>query len=143
MPVYEGTQTSWVLEEINLSDYLGQQIKVRFQLRSDGGTTADGFYFDDFKMIYDQNSGLIEEIVSLTIHPNPTTDKIRISFPTTVSAEELVLTDQLGREVLRWDIESIGDQLEVDLSSLPNGVYTLDLINSTNSRLQQKVVIFR
>lgn len=51
-PVYEGTQTNWVLEEINLSDYLGQQIKVRFQLRSDGGTNADGFYFDDFKVFY-------------------------------------------------------------------------------------------
>jgi carboxypeptidase T len=52
LPVYEGTQSSWVLEEINLSDYLGQNIKVRFQLRSDGGTTADGFYFDDFKVFY-------------------------------------------------------------------------------------------
>lgn len=51
-PVYEGTQSSWVLEEINLSDYLGQQIKVRFQLRSDAGTTADGYYFDDFKVFY-------------------------------------------------------------------------------------------
>jgi len=51
-PVYEGNQLTWVLEEINLSDYLGQQIKVRFQLRSDGGTTADGYYFDDFKVFY-------------------------------------------------------------------------------------------
>ena len=51
-PVYEGIQSSWVLEEINLNDYLGQQIKVRFQLKSDGGTTADGFYFDDFKVFY-------------------------------------------------------------------------------------------
>jgi PKD repeat protein len=51
-PVYEGTQSSWVLEEINLSDYLGQQIKVRFQLKSDGGTTGDGYYFDDFKLFY-------------------------------------------------------------------------------------------
>ena len=51
-PVYEGTQSNWVLEEINLSDYLGQQIKVRFQLKSDGGTTADGYYFDDFKIFY-------------------------------------------------------------------------------------------
>ena len=25
-PVYEGTQSTWVLEEVNLSDYLGQQI---------------------------------------------------------------------------------------------------------------------
>jgi len=51
-PVYEGNQLTWVLEEISLSDYLGQQIKVRFQLRSDGGTTADGYYFDDFKVFY-------------------------------------------------------------------------------------------
>jgi PKD repeat protein len=49
-PLYEGTKTDWVLEEIDLSDYLGQTIKVRFQLRSDGGTTADGFYFDDFNI---------------------------------------------------------------------------------------------
>ncbi len=49
-PLYEGTKENWVLEEINLSDYLGQTIKVRFQLKSDGGTTADGFYFDDFKI---------------------------------------------------------------------------------------------
>jgi PKD repeat protein len=49
-PIFEGNMPNWVLEEINLSDYLGQQIKVRFQLRSDGGTTADGFYFDDFSI---------------------------------------------------------------------------------------------
>jgi carboxypeptidase T len=51
-PVYEGTQSAWVLEEISLSDYLGEVIKVRFQLRSDGGVNQDGFYFDDFKILY-------------------------------------------------------------------------------------------
>ncbi|MEN9700390.1 MAG: hypothetical protein RLZZ301_1588, partial [Bacteroidota bacterium] len=51
-PVYEGTMSTWVLEEINLSDYLGQVIKVRFQLKSDGGTRKDGFYFDDFSVYY-------------------------------------------------------------------------------------------
>lgn len=51
-PVYEGTQSSWVYEEISLSDYLGEVIKVRFQLRADGGVNQDGFYFDDFKILY-------------------------------------------------------------------------------------------
>jgi PKD repeat protein len=55
-PVYDGVMSSWVLEEINLSDYLGQIIKVRFQLKSDGGTRKDGFYFDDFN-IYFNNQG--------------------------------------------------------------------------------------
>lgn len=45
-----------MLEEINLSDYLGQQIKFRFVLKSDGGTNADGFYFDDFKIFYNENN---------------------------------------------------------------------------------------
>ena len=51
-PLYEGTRSSWVVEEINLSDYLGQIIKLRFQLKSDGGTAADGFYFDDFQVLF-------------------------------------------------------------------------------------------
>ena len=51
-PIYEGTMPNWVLEEIDLSEYLGKIIKLRFQLRSDGGTTADGFYFDDFKLLF-------------------------------------------------------------------------------------------
>jgi len=51
-PVWEGVQSTWVQEEIQLSDYLGQVIKVRFQLRSDGGTRKDGFYFDDFSIYY-------------------------------------------------------------------------------------------
>ena len=54
-PVYEGTRSDWVLEEINLSDYLGQSINVRFQLESDGGLNQDGFYFDDFSVYYIEN----------------------------------------------------------------------------------------
>jgi PKD repeat protein len=53
-PVYEGVQSNWVLEEISLSDYLGQVIKVRFKLGTDNGTTGDGFYFDDFKIMFNE-----------------------------------------------------------------------------------------
>jgi PKD repeat protein len=63
-PVYEGVQADWVLEEINLSDYLGQQIKVRFQLKSDGGTNADGFYFDDFKIFYNEAGATVQPVAS-------------------------------------------------------------------------------
>ena len=63
-PVYEGVQSTWVLEEINLSDYLGQQIKVRFQLRADGGTNADGFYFDDFKIFFNEAGATVEPVAS-------------------------------------------------------------------------------
>jgi len=50
-PVYDGTQSSWVKEEISLSAYLSDQFKVRFRLRTDGGVTRDGWYVDDIGII--------------------------------------------------------------------------------------------
>jgi PKD repeat protein len=58
-PVYEGVQSNWVLEEISLSDYLGQVIKVRFKLGTDNGTTGDGFYFDDFKIMFNESGPVV------------------------------------------------------------------------------------
>lgn len=69
-PVYEGVQSAWVLEEINLSDYLGQVIKFRFKLGSDGGTVADGYYFDDFEILYNLNAPPVTPIASFSTSAN-------------------------------------------------------------------------
>ncbi|RKY93682.1 MAG: hypothetical protein DRQ13_09165, partial [Ignavibacteriae bacterium] len=50
-PVYDGTQSGWVKEEISLSAYLSDQFKVRFRLRTDGSVTRDGWYVDDIGII--------------------------------------------------------------------------------------------
>ena len=65
-PVYDGIMTNWVLEEINLSDYLGQVIKVRFQLRSDNATRKDGFYFDDFSIYYNNQGPAVSPTAQFT-----------------------------------------------------------------------------
>jgi len=49
-PVYDGTQATWVHESIDLSDYIGKQVKFRFLLRSDGYIQRDGWYIDDIKV---------------------------------------------------------------------------------------------
>ena len=49
-PVYDGFQTTWVKEEIDLSDYIGNSVKFRFKLKADDNVTEDGFYFDDFSV---------------------------------------------------------------------------------------------
>lgn len=46
-PLYEGTQSGWVQEEIDLSSYSGQNIKLRFELGTDGSLHQDGWYIDD------------------------------------------------------------------------------------------------
>jgi hypothetical protein len=50
-PVYDGVQSSWVREEINLSNYISSQVKLQFQLRTDGAIVKDGWYVDDIGIV--------------------------------------------------------------------------------------------
>ena len=47
VPVYDGLQSNWVMEEINLSPFSSEQVKIRFRLQSDVTITRDGWYLDD------------------------------------------------------------------------------------------------
>jgi len=69
-----------VLEEINLSDYLGQIINVRFQLESDGGLNQDGFYFDDFSVYYVDNGPPAAPVASFSSATTTVCEGTEISF---------------------------------------------------------------
>ena len=104
-PVYEGVRSSWVIEEINLSDYLGQIIKLRFQLKSDGGTTADGYYFDDFQVLFNLAPPPIAPVAQFS------------SSATTVCAEQAItFTDASSNQPNTWSWD-FGDG---NLSTLQN-----------------------
>lgn len=49
---YDGVQSTWINEEIDLSSFASSQFKIRFRLRSDSYITADGFYLDNLRIIY-------------------------------------------------------------------------------------------
>lgn len=49
-PIYDGNQKEWIKENINLKDFIGKKINLRFVLKSDDYTNFDGFYFDDFRI---------------------------------------------------------------------------------------------
>lgn len=49
-PLYDGQQTTWVNESIDISQYVGGNIIVRFRLVSDSMIEEDGWYIDDVKI---------------------------------------------------------------------------------------------
>ena len=49
-PLYDNIQGDWVLEVVDLNDFVGEKIRIRFVLITDPGVTMDGFYFDEFKV---------------------------------------------------------------------------------------------
>jgi hypothetical protein len=67
-PVYDGAQATWVEEEIDLTPFVGQQIKLRFLLKSDVSLTEDGWYIDDIVI---ENYGIVPvELTSFTYQTN-------------------------------------------------------------------------
>jgi carboxypeptidase T len=50
-PLYDGARLNWVREEMPLSGHTSPNVKFRFQLRSDGNVTRDGWYLDDIGVI--------------------------------------------------------------------------------------------
>jgi hypothetical protein len=49
-PVYDAHLTNWVSEMVDLTDYLGHQVKLRFHFVSDQAVNFGGFSFDDLKV---------------------------------------------------------------------------------------------
>lgn len=49
-PLYDGLQGTWITENIDISAYSGQSIKLRFLFRSDGSLQKDGWYIDNLKI---------------------------------------------------------------------------------------------
>ena len=126
-PVFEGFQTDWVLEEISLSDYLGELIQVRFIIEADGGVREDGFYFDDFSISYDLDtsgaSGLDELELQAKVVPNPANRLAYVSLPVVLSQGEMTIYDQAGHTVCERTISEQTNKIAIETGGLPQAVY--------------------
>ncbi|MFD2561361.1 M14 family zinc carboxypeptidase [Aquimarina rubra] len=126
-PLYDGTQTDWVLEEISLSDYLGETIKVRFQFVSDSATEEDGFFFDDLKInavnqtVLDVRDNVFSEF---KVFPNPVNNILKIA-PSSSKIFNLRLRNVIGQEVYKKNNTS-GNQ-EFNILKLDSGLYFLTI----------------
>lgn len=139
-PVWEGIQSTWVREEINLSDYLGQTIKVRFQFKSDGGATEDGFYFDDFSLAYNTSGGSSAGIEDLTLtaielFPNPTNGEFEIFGLEVGSMVSIV--DINGKEIYLAKAQS--EKMNIELKKCKSGTYFVK--TTKNGQLIEKQFI--
>jgi hypothetical protein len=137
MPLYDGVQNTWIEEEIDMTDFLGESIQLRFQLVSDNFVTGDGFYFDDFKIyIGGSMDSVINNVSDLhglvqfaTIVPNPAQHAIRIDITQPWTGQLLIL-NTLGQEVMSHSLNSESQQTYFDVGHLPAGSYYVHLLNA-------------
>ncbi len=134
-PLYDGVQLSWVKETIDISSYIGQNIKLRYFLRSDGFVEEDGIYVDDINIIvYEEAPTSMEDLVLNVVdykleqnYPNPFNPSTKISYriPET-GLVSLKVYDVLGKEIASLVNEEkdagIYD-VNFNAANLPSGIY--------------------
>ncbi|NTW26622.1 MAG: T9SS type A sorting domain-containing protein, partial [Lentimicrobium sp.] len=148
-PLYDGIVSGWVREEINLSKYAGQDIKLRFTLRSDGNTTDDGYFFDNLAItIIDvttstQSPGIAENEFMSDAWPNPATEAVRISYalPEFNKESALIISDLSGKVMLTLPVTSKKGDIEVNTAVLAPGLYLYSLVQNGNKRFTKKLII--
>ena len=137
-PLYDGNQPQWINETVSLTDYLNEDIFIRFKLYTDGGLRRDGFYFDNFKIKgVSENLGISEiEQVSFNIYPNPTGNYINIRSE--VKINKLEIFDLMGKKLLEIEKENID---RARLPKINSGVYIVKLFSDegiSNHRIIKK-----
>jgi carboxypeptidase T len=131
-PLYDGTQNTWVKEEISLAHYLDKQIKVRFRLISDVYVTGDGFYWDDMTvMVVDVSTGVSDNIpwppaTKVSIYPNPASGMATINYTLEKfhpGLNTLKIYSLTGQVVYESVLEHEVGELTLDVSAWESGIY--------------------
>ena len=146
-PYYDGTQNNWVLEDIDLSDFVGYNIKLRFTLVSDSYLTKDGFFFDDLSVtkIDHSNNSITENIelgdffISDPI-PNPTNDNVYIKYSMPNNSGVFKIYNINGQLIYSKNINTKSGDIIFDVKNYEKGVYYYSIENA-NSTITPKTLI--
>lgn len=146
-PLYDGSST-WVKEEINISNFANETIKLRFALVSDGGVTADGYYFDDVKI------SMIDRTVNTTDYTNKVSTLISDAYPNPsngivefrsslhiISSVKVSITDIQGRVVKSLKVNPTNSTFRINLDDLNAGIYFCNVITDLYPVITKKIMI--
>lgn len=142
-PVYDGTSL-WVREDINISEYADENVKLKFTIRSDNGVVEDGFYFDDLSITIidrtvDASSLNINDGYLSEGYPNPAMDKISFKVNTAKAKHsEVVITDLQGRTLIQSGNIASQDEVVINRENLAPGIYLCTLIIDGQKKATRK-----
>ncbi|MCK9617965.1 MAG: immune inhibitor A [Lentimicrobiaceae bacterium] len=147
-PLYDGTQNAWVNEEIDLGDYLGEEVLFRFTLISDGGVTGDGFYFDDFQVIIiDNTTGIGEnrpfQAMLSPAMPNPADNFTAFGYQVPGNAQNAALQiyDITGKRVKSLILNETTGQVNISLTDLLPGMYFCKIEGNNFQTAVKKLIV--
>ena len=95
-PLYDGIQTSWVNEIMDLTNYNTSQVKLKFELKTDGSLVQDGWFVDDISVVV---YGIVPVELS-SFNAIAQEDNVMLSWITSTE------TNNMGFDIERREIKS-------------------------------------
>lgn len=139
-PIYDGFMFPWVREEVELDNYVNQNLLIRFMLKSDNGMEYDGFFFDDLKVEALVTGNAVNETtgeLGFSVSPNPSNGEFTVNGLR--SAAELSIYDVLGNKI-KSSVLSPQSSV-VTLSATPKGIYFIKVKDEKGNFGVRKVVL--
>lgn len=120
----------FVSRSVDLSDYAGQEIFIA--VRNVTNTNGYGLWIDNLRVTdVTSTSAVAPEVFEMAVSPNPTEGASVLNYTLPrAAATRIVVTDLLGREVMRLDngVQTAGAQaVPLDLTAQSAGVYLVSL----------------
>ncbi len=152
-PIFDGFQGEWVEECMDLSDFIGQTIDLRFIFGSDNADERDGFYFDDLRVEFVDPTLLntvsipMQDFQIRQNEPNPANQYTLVRWENTKKLSgmaTLVVFNNLGVKIAERSV-NISNQNEVRLETKqwPAGLYTYLLQTSEGQSQPMKMTVVR
>lgn len=113
-PLFDGVQATWVNETMDLSAYLGEQLKIRFFFKSDGSVQKDGWYIDN--VLVTTYSAVPVELASF--NAEVTYDKVVVTWTTASELNNRDFDVQRSTDGEQWT--SIGTLIGAGTTTIAN-----------------------
>jgi uncharacterized repeat protein (TIGR01451 family) len=165
-PAFTGASNGFEYAMIDLSDFKGKEVEVRFRFVSDGAASEEGWYIDDVSLmglsmirntvfvnslanvpssssvntlVYKKESTVsISEINAdlIRIYPNPTGKFIHLDFQQP-GCRSVAILNTLGEQI--YNQENCLNSVQIDLSMVAQGVYFIQ-VKTVEGVSQTKIV---
>ncbi len=137
---------AWHQEMIDLADYKGDRIKIRFELQTDPILSGDGFYIDKLSIIdYTCVDCIISDIVEVEspvhlFYPNPFSEYLYIALKENIKAE-INVYDLNGKKVKELILPEMSNTVQLNLSDLLSSVYMMQIIDlNSGATFSDKII---
>lgn len=145
--IFDGNSNEWLTNEIQISQWAGKSIKLRFTLKSNYTINKDGFYFDNVEInTFSTNTGihsldLTENSLGNPV-PNParTTTKIPYQINESDVGARIVISDSKGQKVFEFTNLQGRNHIDLSTHTLSQGIYFIHLISPRAQKVKKLII---